>query len=153
MTIEAVRQVVFERLAPRGSLIRFGIAGAFNSSIFFVGWTVTMVLFTSVDVRVLWGIAWGVTGVLAHFVHRAFTFDDHMPLSWTLPTAVPVYIGSLVGSSLSLGWLDEAFPKAIHWMGVVNMLVWGLMIWATMRLVVFRFSPPTTHGSQESQGE
>lgn len=153
MTIEGVRQAVFERLAPRGSLIRFGMAGAFNSSIFFVGWAVSMVLFASVDVRVLWGIAWGVTGVLAHFVHRAFTFDDHLPLSWTLPTAVPVYIGSLVGSSLTLGWLDAGFPEAIHWMGVVNMLAWGVMIWATMRLVVFQYSPTTPHASPERPEE
>ena len=153
MTIEIGRQVVFERLAPRGSLIRFGMVGAFNSSIFFVGWTVSMVLFASVDVRVLWGIAWGLTGVLAHFVHRAFTFDDHLPLSWTLPTAVPVYIGSLVGSSLTLGWLDAAFPEAIHWMGVINMLAWGVMIWATMRLVVFQFSPTTAHASPERPEE
>ena len=33
----------------------------------------------------------GLTGVMAHFVHRWYTFDSHKSIAWTLPTAVPVY--------------------------------------------------------------
>jgi len=153
MTIENAFTKAFQRWAPRGSLVRFGLAGGFNSSLFFLGWTASMWAFVEVDVRFLWGVAWGITGILAHFVHRWFTFDNHKSLAWTLPTAVPVYVGSLLGSSFTIGWLAEWFPDAVLWMGLVNMLAWGVLIWFTMRTIVFQFSPVTTHGSQEARAE
>ncbi|MED5291733.1 MAG: hypothetical protein VX778_05830 [Candidatus Thermoplasmatota archaeon] len=142
-----------ERWVPRGSLGRFALAGAFNSSIFFIAWTVSMWLFPEVDVRLLWGLFWGLTGLLAHFVHRLYTFDDHKSLAWTLPAAVPVYVGSLVGSSMTIGWLSEKYPTQIEWMGIPNMLCWGVLIWLTMRVFVFQFTPSTQHVSQEDQME
>lgn len=153
MTTEIRSVNLFQRFAPRGSLIRFGLAGGFNSGIFFTTWTVSMLLFPSVDVRLLWGLFWGLTGVLGHFVHRWFTFDDRKPVSWTLPTAVPVYVGSLVGSSITIGWLSSAFPDLLYLMGIVNLLSWGVLIWLAMRRVVFQYSSPTAHGFQESQEE
>ena len=151
MTTEIRSVNLFKRFAPRGSLIRFGLAGGFNSGIFFTTWTVSMLLFPSVDVRLLWGLFWGLTGVMGHFVHRWFTFDDRKPVSWTLPTAVPVYVGSLVGSSITIGWLSSAFPDLLHLMGIVNLLGWGVLIWLAMRMFVFQYSSPTAHGVRGSQ--
>jgi len=105
------------------------------------------------DVRLLWGVAWGLTGILAHFVHRWFTFDNHKSVAWTLPTAVPVYLGSLLGSSLTIGWLTTRFPERVHLMGVANMLAWGVLIWFTLRTFVFQFTPVKAHASQEHQAE
>ena len=153
MTTEIRSVNLFQRFAPRGSLIRFGLAGGFNSSIFFTTWTVSMLLFPSVDVRFLWGLFWGLTGVMGHFVHRWFTFDDRKPVSWTLPTAIPVYVGSLVGSSITIGWLSSAFPGLLHFMGIVNLLGWGVLIWLAMRMVVFQYSSPTAHAFRGSQEE
>ena len=65
------------RFAPRGSLGRFALAGAFNSGVFYSAWTISMFLLPDVDVRLLWGTFWGLTGVMAHFVHRLYTFDNH----------------------------------------------------------------------------
>ena len=110
MTTDLV--AVHGRFAPRGSLGRFALAGAFNSGVFYVTWTISMFLLPDVDIRILWGTFWGLTGVMAHFVHRWYTFDNHKPLAWTLPTAIPVYIGSLVGSSLTIGWLSERYPES-----------------------------------------
>ena len=151
MTTEIRSVNLFKRFAPRGSLIRFGLAGGFNSGIFFTTWTVSMLMFPSVDVRLLWGLFWGLTGVMAHFVHRWYTFDSHKSLAWTLPTAVPVYGGSLLGSSLTIGWLSERFPNQIEWLGLPNLLCWGIIIWLTMRVFVFQFSSLKPHGSQEDQ--
>ena len=144
---------VHGHFAPRGSLARFALAGAFNSGVFYASWTISMFLLPDVDVRILWGTFWGLTGVMAHFVHRWYTFDNHKPLAWTLPAAIPVYVGSLVGSSMTIGWLSERYPGQIEWMGLPNMLCWGVLIWLTMRAFVFQFSASTQHVSQEDQME
>ena len=145
---------------PRGSLIRFSMAGGFNSVIFFLWWTLLLAAFSDADVRILWGLCWGTTGVFAHFVHRWFTFDDRKPVSWTLPTAVPVYITSLVGSSASIGWLAEAFPEDVRILGIVNLLAWGVIVWLMMRIWVFQYAAgqeltpaPTEHASPARQEE
>ena len=144
---------VHGRFAPRGSLGRFALAGAFNSGVFYAAWTISMFLLPDVDVRILWGVFWGLTGVMAHFIHRWYTFDNHKPLAWTLPTAIPVYVGSLVGSSLTIGWLSERYPNQIEWMGIPNMMCWGVIIWLSMRIFVFQFSTSRPHASQEDQTE
>ena len=149
MTTDLV--AVHERFAPRGSLGRFALAGAFNSGVFYVTWTISMFLLPDVDIRILWGTFWGLTGVMAHFVHRWYTFDNHKPLTWTLPTAIPVYIGSLVGSSLTIGWLSERYPNQVEWMGIPNMMCWGVIIWLSMRIFVFQFSSSRPHASQEDR--
>ena len=140
-----------DRVVPRGSLGRFALAGAFNSSIFYAAWTISMFLLPETDVRILWGIFWGLTGVLAHFVHRMYTFDGHKSLAWTFPAAIPVYIGSLVGSSMTIGWLSEKYPNQIEWIGVPNMLCWGVLIWLMMRVFVFQYSGSIPHASQGDQ--
>jgi len=147
MTTERDRLAWLDKYAPRGSIVRFGLAGGFNTTVFFVMWETLMLFFSTADVRVLWGLAWGCTGILAHFVHRAFTFDKRRPVKVTLPTSIPVYIGSLVGSSLTIGWLAEQAPDWLRVLGVVNTLAWGLLIWATMRVVVFRFTPEGPHNA------
>ena len=119
MTIEAPLTDAMHRVAPRGSLIRFGVAGGFNSAVFLGAWTVSMALFPAFDVRVLWGVL-GIDGVLAHFVHRWFTFSDHKSVAWTLSAALPVYVFSLVGSSTTIGWLSAASPGHVVWLGVAN---------------------------------
>lgn len=144
---------VHGRFAPRGSLGRFALAGAFNSGVFYTTWAISMFLLPDVDVRILWGTFWGLTGVMAHFIHRWYTFDNHKPLAWTLPTAIPVYIGSLIGSSLTIGWLSERYPNQIEWMGIPNMMCWGVIIWLSMRIFVFQFSSSRPHASQEDQME
>ena len=88
MTIDAMAWL--DERVPRGSLVRFSVAGGFNSLIFYLTWVVLLATFAGTDVRLLWGACWGATGVLAHYVHRWFTFDNRKPVSWTLPTAVPV---------------------------------------------------------------
>jgi len=144
---------------PRGSLIRFSMAGGFNSVIFFLCWTLLLAAFSGVDVRILWGVCWGSTGVLAHYVHRWFTFDDRKPVSWTLPTAIPVYITSLVGSSVSIGWLAETFGGDVRPLGIMNLLAWGVIVWLLMRSWVFQYagqpqtSAPTEHASPAHQEE
>jgi len=147
MTTDPERFAWLEPYAPRGSILRFGLAGGFNSAVFFLMWEALMLLFTAADVRVLWGLAWGCTGIMAHFVHRAFTFDKRRPVKVTLPTSVPVYIGSLVGSSLTIGWMAEQAPDWLRLLGVMNTLAWGLFIWATMRVVVFRYTPNGAHSA------
>ena len=109
--------------------------------------------FPKVDVRILWGTFWGLTGIMAHFVHRWYTFDNHKSLRWTLPTAIPVYLASMYGSSVTIGWLEGEFPEQIVWLGIPNLLFWGVIIWLTMRIFVFQFSSSRPHASQEDRME
>lgn len=154
MTTEMGNVFWLKRWTPRGSLQRFGLAGCFNSAAFFLLWELLMALATEVDLRYLWGFAWGASGIMAHFVHRHFTFDGRKSVRWTLPTAVPVYGLSLVGSSITIGMLIEAFPNNLRWLGLVNLLAWGFVIWLTMRLFVFQYQKESTsHAFQEEQVE
>ena len=137
-----------DQRVPRGSIVRFSIAGGFNSFLFYVCWAGLLAMLTDADVRILWGICWGVTGVLAHFVHRWFTFDDRKPVVWTLFTAVPVYFTSLVGSSITIGWLSTTYATDVRLMGLFNLLGWGVIVWLLMRLLVFQYTS-TEHESQE----
>ena len=90
---------------------------------------------------------------LAHFVHRWFTFDNRKPIRWTLPTSIPVYGTSLVGSSITIGWLSiRLAPGQLRLMGLVNLLAWGVIIWLLMRLFVFQFTT-TTHASPTHPAE
>lgn len=154
MTTDANEVDWLTKWAPRGSLQRFGLAGGFNSLAFFLLWELLLALASEVDIRYLWGFAWGSSGVMAHFVHRHFTFDGRKSMRWTLPTALPVYGLSLVGSSITIGMLTEAFPNNLRWLGLLNLLAWGLLIWLAMRLFVFQFQgESTSHVSQEQQAE
>lgn len=145
MTIDAMAWL--DERVPRGSLVRFSMAGGFNSLIFYLTWVVLLAMFTDTDVRLLWGVCWGATGVFAHYVHRWFTFDNRKPVSWTLATAVPVYIISLGGSSLTIGWLDDLFSEDVRILGMVNLLAWGVIVWLMLRVLVFQYSP-TEHASR-----
>ena len=153
MTTEPALADLFQRLAPRGSLIRFGIAGGFNSVVFLLAWAGSIVLFPDVEVKILWGVFWGLTGLFAHFVHRWFTFDRQRPVAHTLSVAIPIYVIGLVGSSISIGWLASWFPNHLVLMGVLNTLAWGAVIWLMTRIWVFKYAMPTVRASQESPAE
>ena len=137
---------------PRGSLIRFSIAGGFNSIVFYLIWVLLLAMFADGDVRLLWAACWGTTSVLAHYVHRWFTFADRTPVSWTLSTAVPVYFISLGGSTMTIGWLNDSFSGDVRVLGMGNLVAWGVILWLMLRLLVFQYSP-TVHASQEHPGE
>ena len=131
----------FNRLAPRGSLQRFGLAGGFNSGVFFLLWEILR-LFLSDDetgIRIAWGFAWGATGFMAHFVHRWFTFDKRKSIQWTIGAAFGAYVFSLVGSKYTIGLFASQPDETLRWLGVANLLAWGIIIWAIMRLFVFQY--------------
>ena len=81
MMIEMSAVSTFNRLAPRGSLQRFGLAGGFNSGVFFLLWEFLRLFLSddSTGIRIAWGVVWGTTGLMAHFVPVSYT---HL----TLPT-------------------------------------------------------------------
>ena len=100
---------------------------------------------SDIDVRILWGTAWGLTGVMAHFVHRAYTFDSRKPVKWTFATSIPTYVISLVGSSFTIGELSGMYPTNLRELSVLNMLAWGFIVWLTMRVLVFQYKEDASH--------
>ncbi|MAM36134.1 MAG: hypothetical protein CL988_03085 [Euryarchaeota archaeon] len=131
----------FSNVAPRGSLQRFGLAGAFNSLIFFILWELFR-FFSSNDkasIQFAWGAAWGLASFLAHFVHRWFTFDKRKSVQWTIGSSTIAYAFSLTGSTYTIGLAATQNSGTLRMLGILNMLVWGLIIWAIMRILVFQY--------------
>ena len=94
MMIEMDADSNFNRLVPRGSLQRFALAGGFNSGVFFLLWEFLRLFLSddSTGIRIAWGVAWGTTGLMAHFVHRWFTFDNRKSLQWTIGASFGTYV-------------------------------------------------------------
>lgn len=140
-TIDMDSESVFSRLAPRGSLQRFALAGGFNSGVFFLLWEFLRLFLTddSTGIRIAWGVAWGATGFMAHFVHRWFTFDKRKSIQWTIGASFGAYIFSLVGSTYTIGLFAAQPEEILRWLGVANLITWGIVIWAIMRLFVFQY--------------
>jgi hypothetical protein len=141
MMIEMDTESTFNRLVPRGSLQRFGLAGGFNSGVFFLLWEFLRLFLSddSTGIRIAWGVAWGTTGFMAHFVHRWFTFDNRKSIQWTIGASFGAYIFSLVGSTYTIGLFATQPSGTLRWLGVANLLAWGIIIWAIMRLFVFQY--------------
>lgn len=139
--IEMDTESTFNRLVPRGSLLRFGLAGGFNSSVFFLLWEFLRLFLSddSTGIRIAWGLAWGATGLMAHFVHRWFTFDKRKSIQWTIGAAFGTYIFSLIGSTYTIGLFASQPEETLRWLGVANLLAWGVVIWAIMRRFVFQY--------------
>ena len=141
MMIEMSAVSTFNRLAPRGSLQRFGLAGGFNSGVFFLLWEFLRRFLSddSTGIRIAWGAAGGTTGLMAHFVHRWFTFDNRKSLQWTIGASFGTYVFSLVGSTYTIGLFANRPEETLRWLGLANLLSWGIIIWAMMRLLVFQY--------------
>ena len=95
----------FSNVAPRGSLQRFGLAGAFNSLIFIL-WE--LFRFFSSNDKASIQFAWGGLGpsiVLGTFVHRWFTFDKRKSVQWTIGFPTIAYAFSLQVQHIRLVWL------------------------------------------------
>ena len=139
--IEMDTESTFNRLVPRGSLLRFGLAGGFNSGAFFLLWEFLRLFLSddSTGIRIAWGLAWGATGLMAHFVHRWFTFDKRKSIQWTIGASFGAYIFSLVGSTYTIGLFASQPEETLRWLGVANLLAWGVVIWAIMRRFVFQY--------------
>ncbi len=139
--IEMDTESTFNRLVPRGSLLRFGLAGGFNSGVFFLLWEFLRLFLSddSTGIRIAWGLAWGATGLMAHFVHRWFTFDKRKSIQWTIGAAFGTYIFSLIGSTYTIGLFASQPEETLRWLGVANLLAWGVVIWAIMRRFVFQY--------------
>ena len=131
----------FSNVAPRGSLQRFGLAGAFNSLIFFILWELFRFFSSNdkVSIQFAWGAAWALASFLAHFVHRWFTFDKRKSVQWTIGSSTIAYAFSLTGSTFTIGLAATQNSGTLRMLGILNMLVWGLIIWAIMRLLVFQY--------------
>ena len=141
MMIKMTSTDIIAKAIPRGSLQRFGIAGGLNTVIFWMLWELMLWFFPQHALGVLWACAWAISSCIAHFVHRSLTFDGSMPLKWTLTTSIPVYILSMFGSSATITYLVKISSLHLRILSLVNILVWGFIVWLLMRVVVFQFHP------------
>ena len=128
---------------PRGTLQRFGTGGGFNKFIFWIIWE-TLRLSPLYDVAgetVLWSLSWLASSVVAHFVHRRFTFDGRRNVRTTVLGAISVYAVGIMGSTLSFDvMLDLLTTFPIRLLFLLNIGIWGLFTWASMRWFVFGYT-------------
>ena len=128
---------------PRGTLQRFGIAGGFNTFIFWIIWEALRLspLYDAAGETVLWSLSWLASSVVAHFVHRRFTFDGRRNVRTTVLGAISVYAVGMMGSTLSFDvMLDLLTTFPIRLLFLVNIGIWGLFTWASMRWFVFGYT-------------
>jgi hypothetical protein len=128
---------------PRGTLQRFGIAGGFNTFIFWLIWEGLRVspLYDNGSETLLWSLSWLGSSIVAHFVHRVFTFDGRRNVRTTALGAVSVYAVGMMGSTLTFDTMLNLFTALpIRFLFLVNVGIWGLFTWASMRWFVFGYS-------------
>lgn len=128
---------------PRGTLQRFGIAGGFNTFIFWIIWETLRLspLYDSTGETALWSLSWLASSIVAHYVHRMFTFDGRRNVRTTVLGAISVYAVGMMGSTLSFDVMLDlltAFP--IRLLFLLNIGIWGLFTWASMRWFVFGYT-------------
>ena len=96
----------FSNVAPRGSLQRFVLAGAFNSLIsLYFGSCFDFFPQTTRRVYNLHGAAWALASFLAHFVHRWFT-TERKSVQWTIGFPQLLTHSALQVQHIRLVWLQ-----------------------------------------------
>ena len=128
---------------PRGTLQRFGIAGGFNTFIFWIIWETLRLspLYDAAGETVLWSLSWLASSVVAHFVPRRVTFDGRRNVRTTVLGAISVYAVGMMGSTLSFDvMLDLLTTFPIRLLFLLNIGIWGLFTWASMRWFVFGYT-------------
>ena len=114
---------------PRGTLQRFGIAGGFNTFIFWIIWELLRIspIYELLNETLLWSLSWFASSIIAHFVHRAFTFDGRRNVRTTVLGAISVYAVGMMGSTLTFDiMLDLLSHLPIRLLFLVNIGIWGV---------------------------
>jgi len=137
-----MEQKQFSSIAPRGTIRRFATAGGFNTFLFWLLWeilrlTSAVSLFSETGV---WAIAWFISCTIAHFVHRFFTFDGRKDVKDTMLGALIVYTIGGALSTISYQILYSSLDIEIRLIFFINIAIWGLFTWASMRWFVFGYT-------------
>jgi len=137
-----MKHSIVAEVLPRGTLQRFGIAGGFNTFLFWIIWEIlrSTILLDILNETAIWSISWAMSSLSAHFVHRFFTFDGRKNVKNTIMGALSVYAFGMAGSTLSYDALLSMTSAPIRLIFLVNMLGWGLFTWSTMRWFVFGYT-------------
>jgi putative flippase GtrA len=137
-----MKHSIVAEVLPRGTLQRFGIAGGFNTFLFWIIWEIlrSTILLDILNETAIWSISWAMSSLSAHYVHRFFTFDGRKNVKNTIMGALSVYAFGMAGSTLSYDALLSMTSAPIRLIFLVNMLGWGLFTWSTMRWFVFGYT-------------
>jgi len=137
-----MKHSIVAEVLPRGTLQRFGIAGGFNTFLFWIIWEIlrSTIFLDILNETAIWSISWAISSLSAHYVHRFFTFDGRKNVKNTIMGALSVYAFGMAGSTLSYDALLSMTSAPIRLIFLVNMLGWGLFTWSTMRWFVFGYT-------------
>ena len=131
----------FSAIAPRGTIRRFATAGAVNTLLFWIFWEILRIspALEILSETGIWAAAWVISCTIAHFTHRYFTFDGRKDVKTTILGAFTVYAIGGALSTISYELLVSNLDLQIRIIFVINMLIWGLFTWASMRWFVFGY--------------
>ena len=131
----------FSAIAPRGTIRRFATAGAVNTLLFWIFWEILRIspALEILSETGIWAVAWVISCTIAHFTHRYFTFDGRKDVKTTMLGAFTVYAIGGALSTVSYELLVSNLDLQIRIIFVINMLIWGLFTWASMRWFVFGY--------------
>ena len=124
----------FDRLAPKGSLGRYAVAGVFNTAIFrrhargarLGGWR---------DARAVRSLGRCVGHRVDGLQHRGalgsprLQFHPFNEIAYSLSTALPIYTLSFIGSSATFGLILEFTTWYIWFITAINTGAWGITQW------------------------
>lgn len=125
-------------LFKKGTLQRFGIAGGFNTLLFLVIIEIFYFVISESHAAMIWATSWILTSFLAHFVHRAFTFETEEPMKKTIPLVALLYFIGMVGSTWTYLFFLDLLTIHIRYIALGNVLLWGSVTWINMRLFIFK---------------
>ena len=139
---EKMEKPQLSSIAPRGTIRRFTAAGGINTLLFWIFWEVLRIspaldIFSETGV---WAVAWIMSCTIAHFTHRYFTFDKRKDVRNTMLGAYTVYAIGGVLSTISYNAIYSMVDWEIRIIFILNVLIWGLFTWVSMRWFVFGYT-------------
>ena len=82
-----------------------------------------------------WAISYGLTSVLAHYLHYRLTFDPNRSYWPSLWRTMIIYGSSLIASTFTDHWLAQQMPHRVAW--IINMGSFGLINFFLLRYYAY----------------
>ena len=125
-----------------GELIRFTLLGTFNVGVmlflFALIRDIQPEIYPALDVSIAWFIAYLTTSLMAHHLHRKYTFSVEEGIyKKSLYRAMIVYSSVMILSTVSIYILVDIFGFNDFLMAVILNPITGLLNFAGLRLLAF----------------
>ena len=124
-----------------GELIRFALLGIFNVGVMLLLFSVIRYsqpeIYRALDVAIAWLISYLLTSIMAHHLHRKYTFATDGIYKKSLVKAMYVYTSVMILSTLSIYILVDIYGLDDLIMALILNPITGLLNFLGLRLLAF----------------